>query len=191
MLEIATTHRRFPQDSAATKYLLAFWDWCDPTGFPSEPEIEEDMTNSLWRSWYLRTDSNGRLSYSVEVIYDGSQGYPCWQSLVYNYNFGFWEGKLYSCHPNGQNSNWTGNGTEGWSMWEGHGPIDKSCPSMQGTTATELQVRDGSGSWSNIDTVAPSLTQGTMCWEPGQTNWTMTYDKHTSDSEWDAKTPTS
>lgn len=188
-IEIATTHRRFPQDSLETKDLAAWWDWCDPAGPPSAPDVEEDMNNSLWRSWYLRNDADGNLSYSVEIIYDDSQGYPCWNGLIYNYQFGAWESKLYSCHPNGRDSNWTGNGNEGWSMWEGHGSIDKSCPVMDGTSATELRVRDGGSSWSNISVVASSLTQGTMCWAPGSSNWTMIYDVNASSSDWKARTP--
>jgi hypothetical protein len=194
-VEMATTHRRFPQDAAATRHLVGWWDWCLASGAPDSASVEEDMTNSLWQQWYTRINPDGNRAAYIEVIYDGSQGYPCWNGLIYNYYFGYWESKLYSCYPwdpeegEYRTSNWTGNGTEGWAMWEGKGSIEKSCPDMAGTSARNLEVQHTSGQWANINVVAPSLNTGTMCWSPGSTDWTMQYIQETIYSHWKARTP--
>lgn len=159
---MATTHRRFPQDASGTRHLAGWWNWCLSSGPPATASVEENMTNATWRSWYTRQNYEGNDGFYVNIVYDGSQGYPCWNGLIYNYQFGYWEAKLYSCYPVGRNSNWTGNGTEGWTMWEGKGDIDKSCPNMAGTSAHYLQVRS-TGSWKNINVVAPSLSSGILC----------------------------
>jgi hypothetical protein len=188
-IEMATTHRRYPATDPSTRHLAGWWDWCLSTGKPNSPSIEENMENLTWQSWYTRSLTGVGKVFYIQIFKDTQQGYPCWNGLIYNYNFGYWESKWYSCYPVGRTSNWTGNGNEGWSMWEMFGVNEKPCPSLVGTGAYFLKVIGTNGSpLVNISQVAPNLSSGFgVCWT--SSSWSMIYTKRTADSDWRAKTP--
>ena len=185
-IEMSTIHRRYPQDVGGTVHHAGWWDWCDPSGEPESFEIEEDMENALWQDWYTVIWSpNMERGYYIQIVPDDSQGYPCWNGLIYNFNLGVWESKMYSCYPNGRNANWR-DSNEGWSMWEGI-RLEKICPNLTSTGAIYLRTLGPSG-WRNIHEVAPSLSSGVLCWD-ASSSWSMDYTWDSTYGYWESHTP--
>jgi len=185
-IEMATTHRRYPDDELSTRHLAAWWDWCEQGGKPDSAAVEEDMTNSAWKDTYtyLSIFNNNRY-FVIQIIPDGPE---CWEGLIFNFATGTWDHRLHSCYPPGKTENWTGNGNEGWSMWEGAGDnLTKTCPDLNGTTTLTTQVFDPATGWHDINTVV-SLNEGNRCWFT-QSDWDMTTTDYGSGSGWDAFTP--
>lgn len=194
-VEMATTHRHYMSDNG-TRQLAGWWDWCMIVSGPDSLEhpkpdsasVEEDMTNSTWQNFYTYTSSiDGNKYFTTQTVHDDSQGYDCWNGLIYNYNFGYWETKLYSCYNGTTSNNHPSN--LGWSQWEGKGEIEKECQNnYRGTRAVNVMVHSQVGGWEDINVVAPSFLDGTMCWDE-RSDWIMDYTDTGSGSTWHAKTP--
>lgn len=185
---MSTIHRRYPQDASGTVHRAGWWDWCDPQGEPDSFELEEDMENSVWQDRYtVIWGHNGESGYYIQIYPDNSQGYPCWNGLIYNFAFGVWESKMYSCYPNGRNSNWR-DSNEGWSMWEAI-RLEKLCPDLTSTGAHHLRTLGPTG-WRSIKEVAPSRSSGILCWS-SSSDWTMDYTTDPTETygHWEAHTP--
>jgi len=184
-IEMSTVHRHYPNDTG-TVHRAGWWDWCSDSTVSSF-DIEEDMTNTTWKSWYTRTDGLGNRFYYMSITYDGSQGYPCWNGMIYNYNFGYWESKIYRCYGFEQTHNWTGNGNDGWSLWEWRD--DKQCPDLARTAAYNLRAWSQSTGWVNLQQAAPPpLASGNGCWL-SQSSWSMDYTSNGTAADWFANTP--
>lgn len=155
------------------------------------------MTNSLWQQAYTRDVMGGSRVFYIKIFKDNQQGYPCWNGLIFNFSNGYWESKFYSCYgrrpyPDGTpwTSNNTGNGNEGWSLWEGD-MNEKPCPNLIGTGSYNMLAvaPDLCCPSVNISQVAPALSSGSgICWG-SFSNWTMNYIKGSAASHWVAKTP--
>lgn len=189
-IEMATTHRRYYSENTTT-HTAAWWDWCSLAGPPTRPSLEENMLSSSWRTRYIRTNLDGNDGFYIQIVYDGSQGYPCWNGMIYNHSAGMWESKFYTCRPNGMMFNWTGHKYGGWVLWEGSESLRKHCQYYAHIAAHYLRVKASSGDYQNITVVTPALSTGSGCWSPSSP-WTMTPDYGSTLhpwSHWRAVTP--
>jgi len=74
-------------------------------------------------------------------------------------------------------------------MHEADGRITKTCPNMNGVWARMVQVYHPTTGWHDVNTVAPSVTQGDQCWIWNDPNWRVEYTDGGSGSNWHAYTP--
>jgi hypothetical protein len=161
-LETVTAHWRYA-GMAGTAHGHGFWDWCEADGSGGWQVFE--AMDATWLRKYVRR-SAGEDRYWTEVFRE--EGTSCWWGLLYNFEIGWWDGKVHICgtQPDEYRSWYGGNG---WTMWESHHLMDQArvCPRFPDIAAADLLVHSG-GTWGRLtEATSGQLGPYGLCWENG------------------------